>query len=186
MKRLFAAIHPRPDEEFIAIYRDLKAALSRHSIKWVEEENLHITIMFFGETEEVVVPRISDILHSVTGSHPDFAFRYQGVGIFGSAYHPRVIWVGVEPYEEVSRLIRILKKRLVSIGFPADRQNPVPHLTLGRIRSLQDHRIFQNILTHYQSVSSREMVAGNLILFESVLTRSGPEYRVIQSFPFKK
>jgi len=186
MKRLFTAIHPLPDPEFLIRFRELRAAMRWHRMKWVEEENLHITIHFFGETEEQKIPQINDLLQSEAGSQTVVSFRYRGLGIFGSSYQPKVIWAGIEPYEEVSLMISKVKEDLVQIGFSTDRQNPVPHLTLGRVRSIQDHRNFQNTIDRFQSISSREMIVRELILFESILSRSGPEYHVIQSFPFKQ
>jgi len=186
LKRLFAAIKATPNPEFIDSYRTLKHDLRKHSIKWVEEENLHITLKFFGETSEAVIPDICRVMDSVTVDLPDFSFRYEGLGIFGSNYNPRVIWAGIHPYEEVFQIIQQLKTKLTTIGFSADRQNPVPHLTLGRIRSLQDHTIFQAVLDSYKNIASAPMMAKKLVLFESILLRSGPEYHIIKSFLLKK
>ncbi|MFC2102354.1 RNA 2',3'-cyclic phosphodiesterase [Bacteroidota bacterium] len=186
MKRLFAAIKTTPDPEFINSYRSLRQALRSHSIKWVEEENLHITIKFFGETNEAMIPDICHVINSVAESVPDFSFSYEGLGIFGSSYKPRVIWAGIHPYEQVSQIIQQIKNELSAVGFSADRQNPVPHLTLGRIRSLQNRQAFQSLLDTHKQISSGSMMAEKLILFESILHRTGPEYHIIDSFPLKK
>jgi len=186
LKRLFAAIKTVPDQEFLETYRALQLSLRNNSIKWVEEENLHITINFFGETSEGLIPVISNVLNSIAASIPDFSFRYEGLGIFGSAYNPRVIWAAIEPYRELSNVIQRLKNELVVAGFSADRQNPVPHLTLGRIRSIQDRQRFQKVLDAYKMISSQPMMTRRLILFESILQHSGPEYHIIRSFPLKK
>ena len=186
MKRLFAAVKSHPDQGFINQYRILQQSLQHHTIKWVEEENFHITIKFFGETMEAGIPAICDVLKSVALSTPDFSFRFEGLGIFGSSYNPKVIWAGIQPHEEFSKMIIGLKHELESLGFPADRQNVVPHLTLGRIRSVRDRQHLQKVLDTHQQMSSQYMMAGKLILFESILFHSGPEYHRINSFPLKK
>ncbi len=186
MKRLFAAIKTQPDQEFINRFRALRQALMHHKIKWVEEENIHITIKFFGQTEESRIPVISDVLNSLAGSVGEFSFRFEGLGIFGSSYSPRILWVAIHPNEELSGMMKALQKELEVIGFPSDRQNAVPHLTLGRIRSLQDRHHFQKVLDSYRKISSQPMTAGKIILFESILMREGPEYQVVKSFPLKK
>jgi 2'-5' RNA ligase len=186
LKRLFAAIKTTPNPGYIDSYRSLQLALKQHSIKWTEEKNLHITLKFFGESSEGMIPNICCVIDSVASELTDFSFNYTGLGIFGSRYNPRVIWSGIQPYEEVSQIIQCLKNKLTTIGISDDRQNPVPHLTLGRIRSLQDRRLFQNALDLYKNLSSAPMMAKKIILFESILLRSGPEYHVIESFPFKK
>ncbi|MBE0646372.1 MAG: RNA 2',3'-cyclic phosphodiesterase [Bacteroidales bacterium] len=186
MKRLFAAISTIPDEGFISGYRNLKDALHPHKIKWVEEENLHITLKFFGETSEARIPDICRVVNSVAAELPQFSFNYEGLGVFGSSYNPRVIWAGIRPYDQVSQMIMTLKHELATIGFPADRQNPVPHLTLGRIRSLQDRVAFQKDLDSKKKISSGPMKAEKIVLFESILQPTGPKYLVIDSFPLKK
>lgn len=166
--------------------RALQHNLMIHKIKWVEEENLHITLKFFGETPEEKIPEISNILHSVASSSPAFTFRFEGLGIFGSSYNPKVIWAAVKPYEDLSFFIQLLKKGLVVAGFPEDRQNPVPHLTLGRVRTIKDARHFQKVLESNRTISSQPMSADTLILFESILRQSGPEYYVTESYSLKK
>ncbi|NQV01292.1 MAG: RNA 2',3'-cyclic phosphodiesterase, partial [Bacteroidia bacterium] len=176
----------QPDQEFINRLRGLKQALRHDKIKWVEEENMHITIKFFGETEVARIPAIGNVLGAVADSVKEFSFCYEGLGIFGSSYNPRVVWAGIQPYEELSRLMMSLKRELVPLGFPADRQNTVPHLTLGRIRSIHDRSQFQEALDSFKQISSQKMMADNLVLFESILLPSGPEYHKIDSFPLKK
>jgi len=157
-----------------------------HKIKWVEEENFHITLRFFGETPEEKIPEISKLLHSVALASSAFTFRFEGIGIFGSSYNPKIIWVAIQPYEDLSFLMRYLKKELVAAGFPADRQNPVPHLTLGRVRTIKDAKHFQKVLESNRIIFSQPIRVDALILFESILRQSGPEYRVIESYSLKK
>ena len=59
MKRLFAALKINPDAGFLTEYRNLQAAMKYQQIKWVEERNIHITLKFFGETQESEIPAIS-------------------------------------------------------------------------------------------------------------------------------
>ncbi|MFU8845056.1 MAG: 2'-5' RNA ligase family protein, partial [Bacteroidales bacterium] len=65
MKRLFAAIKVMPDEEFMRVFMTLKRDLKNEKIKWVDPENIHITLKFFGETPESKIPLINDVLSAV-------------------------------------------------------------------------------------------------------------------------
>jgi 2'-5' RNA ligase len=78
-----------------------------------------------------------------------------------------------------------VKSGLAASGFETDRQNLVPHLTLGRIKMLQDKILFQRIIERYKDLLSKDEMAGKMILFESILKPSGPVYIVQQVFPFK-
>jgi 2'-5' RNA ligase len=183
MKRLFAAIKIHPDAEFLATYQELKHELGHERIKWVEGHNFHVTLKFFGETEEQKIPEIGMVLKNRATMTPSFAIRLSGLGIFGSSYAPKVIWVGIDPYMELSMLIKNLHGDLAAIGFESDRQNPVPHLTLGRIKFLKDKVIFNRITDKLKTISSPLIRAGEIILYESILRREGPEYLILEKFP---
>jgi RNA 2',3'-cyclic 3'-phosphodiesterase len=185
MKRLFAAIEISPDNAFLDQYRKLKAQLRQEKIKWVEEHNLHLTLKFFGDTEEYRILDISRVLESVAGRMECFGFWLEGLGVFGSRYDPRVIWVGIRPYERLVSLMKETGEELKSIGYTPDRQNLVPHLTVGRIRELRDKFFFQKVIDENKKIISREMIVDSFLLFESILKKEGPLYLKLQKFPLK-
>ena len=104
MKRLFAAVKIHPSAEFLKTYNSLKSGLHFARITWVKPESIHVTLKFFGETEENRIPDISKILHEVAGRHQPFASELVNVGIFGSSYSPKVIWFGIEKSEPLKKL----------------------------------------------------------------------------------
>ena len=186
MKRLFAALKIHPDAEFLGKYRELKQELRHEQIKWVEEHNIHVTLKFFGETEERKIPEICSVLKRSASSAATFHLQLNRLGLFGSSYAPKVIWVGIEPFAELSFLMKNIHHDLKSIGFEPDRQNLVPHLTLGRIKFLRDKVIFNRTIEQFKSISSTQLFIGEMILFESILHREGPEYIALEKFPFTK
>jgi len=183
MKRLFAALKIKPDAEFLKKYRELKDALQFEQIKWVEEHNIHITLKFFGETDERKIPEIGMILKKRASVTPSINLQFAGLGIFGSSYAPKVIWVGIEPYAVISELMNGLHGDLRTIGFEPDRQNLIPHLTLGRIKFLKDKIIFNRTVDQFKTISSSRIHIGEVVLFESILRREGPEYLALTKVP---
>jgi RNA 2',3'-cyclic 3'-phosphodiesterase len=181
MKRLFIAIKALPDPAFVARFRMLRAALPPRSIKWVEEHNIHITLKFLGETEENKIPGINRVLASVAGRQPAFELSLSGTGIFGSAYNPKVIWAGIQPYETLVSLMKTVHEEMEPVGFPRDRQNLVPHLTLGRIKFVEDKGRFQNVISLYKNLTSEPWKVEAILLIESILKKEGPEYHVLQA-----
>jgi RNA 2',3'-cyclic 3'-phosphodiesterase len=186
MKRLFAAIKIQPDPEFMKQFHELKRQLSFEKIKWVEDHNIHITLKFFGETEESEIPGIKTALQKTASGNMSFGFCLRSVGIFGSRYDPRVIWTGIEPYDSLAILMKTIREDLRVAGFVPDRQNLVPHLTLGRIKEIRDKQHFQEVIGRYREMASKEMIAGEFLLYESILKREGPVYVALYSFPFQK
>jgi RNA 2',3'-cyclic 3'-phosphodiesterase len=181
MKRLFIAIRVVPDAGFLSQYRALKSSLSYEAIKWVEEQNIHVTLKFLGETEERIIPGINAVLEKTAESFPSFELALKGLGIFGSSYNPKVIWAGIHPYDKLVTLMQRVHEGLETEGFPRERQNLVPHLTLGRIKFLKDKRRFQSEIEKYKYISSESQVVDKIILFESNLKKEGPEYHVLKA-----
>ena len=184
MKRLFAAVRISPDENFLKSFRILRSGLRTESIKWVEEQKIHVTIKFFGETEERLIPGISESLKGISQNTPVLNFSLSGLGIFGSSYQPKVIWAGIEPYEQLSSLMKRTRKEMEKLGFESDRQNIVPHLTLGRIKFLKDKELFMKALDASRNIRTEPMMVQECILFESILRKEGPEYITLGKFSF--
>jgi len=186
MKRLFIAIKVSPDTAFLDQLHQLTSQLSNEKIKWVEEHNIHITLKFLGETEEGKIPDIIKAAADVANDTNVFNYSLKKLGVFGSSYDPRVVWVGIEPYAEIVTIMKDLREKMEPLGFEFDRQNLVPHLTIGRIKFLQDKKGFQEVIDQHKNISSLAMKADRLILFESILKKEGPEYHALQTFLLRK
>lgn len=184
MKRLFTAIKVIPDKKFIEQLHSLETSLRYERIKWVEDHNIHITLKFFGETDEKKIPGITAVLRNVAGTIKPFPLQLKGLGIFGSSYEPRVVWTGIEPYRELVDLMKQIHAELKTIGFEPDRQNLVPHLTIGRIRELRDRQLFQQVVEENKKIISAEMTIREIFLYESILKKEGPVYLKTAEFPF--
>lgn len=182
MKRLFAAVKIHPSPEFLKTYNSLKSGLHFTRITWVNPENIHVTLKFFGETEETRIPDISKVLHDVAKRHQPFTSELVNVGIFGSSYDPKVIWFGMEKAEPLKALGADVLKAVESIGWEHDRQNFVPHLTIGRIKNIPDKHLFQTIIDVYKKTRMQEVRVNEFHLYESILTREGPIYKVLETF----
>ncbi len=186
MKRIFAAIKIDPGEKFMKSFREIRSGLNSENIKWVEERNIHITIKFFGETNESLLPGISIALGKIAHNSGLLTFRLSGLGLFGSRYQPRVVWSGIDPVEPMTGFMKTVQKEMEKFGFESDRQNTVPHLSLGRIKFLKDKQLFQKVMDANREIHSDVIQTEECILYESILQKEGPRYIVLGKFPFGK
>lgn len=182
MKRLFVAIKIKANSNFLDLFDKLKKGLKHEKIKWVEVNNLHLTLKFFGETHEDKVQDIVQALYSGIENHEKFSLQISTLGIFGSRYKPKLIWSGLHNTEPLLKLVRSINNEIDKIGYFQDRQNFVPHLTLGRIKNLSDKNLFQDIISVYKDEYFQKALVMEIYLFESILTREGPIYKVIEKF----
>jgi 2'-5' RNA ligase len=182
MKRLFAAIKIHPANEFVRIYTELQNSLHDSKIKWVDVNNVHLTLKFFGETAESQIPVINNALHKVASENTMIELKLIHSGIFGSSYNPRVIWFGIDRNPVLEKLADDVLDAMENIGYERDRQNFVPHLTIGRIKYISDRKKFEEVIQRYKSVEIQQEKIDCFHLYESILRPQGPEYRVIDSF----
>ena len=182
MKRLFAAIKVHPTETFLAKYYALMRPLRGEAIKWVDPQNIHITLRFFGETPDQDIGGIAAALKRPAAGIPPFNLDICDTGIFGSSYKPRVIWFGIGQNEVLTTLAENIKHELAVIGLLPDSQNFVPHLTIARIKYLTDKKGFQRLIDLHQSGPIHKEEVKEFHLFESILRPQGPLYKIIESF----
>ena len=182
MKRLFAAVKVEPDNRMQDVYDQLRDGLAHEKIKWVEPHNIHLTLKFFGETPEEKTDDICGVLDEVAKRHQPFEIALKDIGIFGSSYNPRVIWFGMDNSKEIERLAIDTLNAMEEIGWPRDRQNFRPHVTVGRIKFIKDKRFFQQTLSKFKNIELQTVPVDRFYLIESKLRPQGPVYEVVEEF----
>jgi RNA 2',3'-cyclic 3'-phosphodiesterase len=182
--RLFAAIKIDPQEQFENTYEFLKQALDFNIIKWVDLKNIHLTLKFIGDTNPDEVPNIMSALASACEEIKQFELKISNTGVFGSNYNPKVIWFGIEANDMLQKLAQQVSSKLETVGILGDRQNFVPHLTIGRIREIKDKKYFQQLMGRFHEVELQNQLITGFDLYESILRREGPLYNVLETYNF--
>jgi 2'-5' RNA ligase len=104
------------------------------SLNWVDESRLHLTLKFFGEQAEDLVPRIGAAISDVSARHRRFALSMSGIGAFPNFRRARVVWMGIEREPRLELLHHDLEVACQDLGFELDGRAFRPHLTLARVR----------------------------------------------------
>ena len=176
--RLFIAIPIIADKSLHNTVLSLQNNLFDEKITFTDLQNIHLTLLFLGDISASLVPEINSIMEAVSYDHDPFTMEIKRLGIFGSSYDPKVIWVGAEPKEKLQSIHNDLALAMQKIGYRTDRQNFVPHLTLGRIRKLMDKRHFQISIEKHVDKTFQVMDVKEVVLYESCLTPDGPIYTI--------
>jgi 2'-5' RNA ligase len=184
MKRLFVAIHLRPSDTLLVLLASLKARLGHERINWVRPENMHLTLKFMGATPDFKIADINSSLEGAVKGLGAFSYTFDRIGIFGSRHDPRVLWLGMQERNHcLDRLAEAVINATDAIGFSRDRQNFVPHLTLGRIHRLSDKKLFSTIISSIPQTTYISGMVDEIVLYESVLQSQGPKYFVLERYP---
>ena len=176
--RAFLALEvPPPDREKIRKIIG-KFQGRQMPIKWVEFENLHITVKFLGEIDDNKKTVITAGLKEFCGFFPSFNTCLSGLGCFPSPRNPRVLWAGVSQSEEKMRLLAHgLEDLLAKHGVLREDKPFHPHLTFGRVKAFCK---IDDILD--QEFNGDPFTVDSLVLFKSQLRPEGPLYEVLERF----
>ncbi len=175
MHRLFVAI--RPPEEIRDLLID--AMDDSPALRWVGDEQLHLTLRFIGEVER---PMANDVAAALARTRfPGFELAVKGVGRFEQR-SGGALWAGVEPRAPVAELAAKVERACVSAGLEPERRAFHPHVTLARWNRRNADAVTAFERRHADLVSDPFPV-GEFVLFESHLSRHGPHYELVASYP---
>ena len=152
------------------------------NVKFVEKENLHVTLLFLGERAASEVNAAAETLSRCAGSCEPFTLSLQGAGYFGKGNHITTLWVGIaegnaklrELTETIARELHITQKG----------REFHPHVTMGRVRSGRNKEALLHKLSSLEDVKVGEVEVTQLTLKQSTLTPQGPLYADIHTADF--
>ena len=140
--RLFAGIPLSPEihQQFVAF---MKYHPSPHGIRWTSETNLHLTACFIGNTDEDSVEEIKQKLSQTAQIYSTFHLSFD-IFRFVPKRQPRMIWGQFKQSEVFAGVSDHLHQ---SLGLKKDYQDPIPHVTLARIKARMNFHIHSEKFT---------------------------------------
>ncbi|MCA6212745.1 RNA 2',3'-cyclic phosphodiesterase [Thermococcus bergensis] len=150
-------------------------------IKYVEPENLHLTLKFLGEITEEQAEDIKKLLEQIAKKHRKHIVRVKGIGVFPSYNYVRVIWAGLENDEEIKRMAKEIDDALFKLGFKREKDF-VSHITIGRVKFVKDKVELMLALKELANEDFGEFEVNAIELKKSTLTPKGPIYETIARF----
>ena len=153
-------------------------ALNPHisGLRWVPEEQLHLTLSFLGDVESSSEERLRLALCDVRV--PSFLLPLCGVGVFKSADRPSVVWAGVgKGHPHLFALHRRIQDAVLHAGLDADLKPFHPHVTVGRAKGVSLEMLRPFLQRNADSEFGIFNVTG-FELYSSVLAAEGATHRV--------
>jgi len=166
----------------------LQKILLKPVVRWVERQNLHLTLKFLGDVSPENLEQLADVLKAELVTYESFTMSVAGLGGFPSSRRPRIIWVGLEAPAALSTLQNGVDKITARMGYPLEERPFSPHLTIGRvgqgvtqadivrIRAAIEAMTIENLgIVHVDAVR----------IFKSDLRPGGPVYTPLYTLPIK-
>lgn len=187
MERIFLAIDiPEKIKEQINNFNEELKKLGVVA-NFVEKENLHINLKFFGDTEKKEKERINEKIKEVSENFNSFQLKAKDIDVFPNMNHIKVVWVGVEDKKDnLSNLQKELENEFEKIGIKKENRNFVPHITLCRVKSGKN---IDKLIKEIKKNKDKEFgnfEVKNINLMKSNLLPEGPKYIPEKVFELKK
>ena len=183
--RVFIAINFPPE---------IKKVLSRYEenfkelpAKWVEQENLHITLAFLGSITDKDIGEACIVAKSLADNKDGFKLNLESVEYGPTNKMPyKMVWLRGQKSKELSSLKNQLDQELVqAINFKPDHKGFSPHITLARINQMQLRVMDSEEIPEINEKLDLNFEVESIDVMESVLTKNGPAYTIIESFSLK-
>jgi 2'-5' RNA ligase len=176
MKRTFIAIDIPASPKINECLNTMSFRLAGEKIRWVDGNNLHLTLKFLGDTGEKRVSDIKIILKELTQNFSAFSITIRNVGVFKNLRNPRIIWLGIDACSELMLLNAEIESQISRLGFPAEERRFSPHLTVGRIKFLENNQGLLQIMKAFEEQVLHQFIVPEVTFYESILMKEGPEY----------
>jgi len=156
-------------------------------IKWVEPQNLHLTIKFLGNSTIKDLNTIVDHVQKEIQFFKDFQLSFHSFGAYPSVKNPKVIWVGCDSNEQLQRLFKIIEDISSNFNIPCEERLFSPHITLGRVKNIftkEESEVFTKTISQLRTIKFGTQDVNGFSLIRSDLRPSGPIYTPIYKFMF--
>ena len=151
-------------------------------VKWVAEENFHITLKFLGNVGEDRMDALCAAAQEAAKAGPSrFEMAFAEIGAFPNNRRPQVIWVGARKgEEEMAELARRLDDALAPLGFEREKKRFNAHVTIGRARSPRGLESLAEALQRAEAGDLSSETIESIAVMKSDLRPSGPIYSVVR------
>jgi RNA 2',3'-cyclic 3'-phosphodiesterase len=147
--------------------------------KWIEAENMHITLRFVGDIDGRTADDFASLLEGIQAK--PFALSIEGVGAFGGR-EPRVLWAGVTAGKELDALYRAHERAARAAGLEPDARDFKAHVTLARMRRARQQDVAR-FLEENGTLRMQPFTPERFVLLSARPGSGGGPYAVEAAYP---
>src|SRR5262249_40138814 len=185
--RTFIAVDIGPQVRGRVVALQDELAEAGADVKWVEPENLHVTLLFLGEVADREIPDVCRAVADVCRGHAGFAMSVEKFSCFGNPRRPRTLWVGVGTgAQELVAVHDAIEAALMKLGcYRREERSFTPHVTIGRVKSDRPNEALAAALAKKAGWKGGTVPVQEVLGMSSELRRDGPESTVLSRAPLK-
>lgn len=181
LKRLFIGISL--EEEICEYFYKVTMDFSKinKDIRVIPPQNIHITLKFLGNIKKDEVDIISNNIGLSLIGLKSFKFDLSRIlDGFPKTSAARILFGTVEKgSEEMENLFMKIKEGISKMGIDREEKKFIPHFTLARMKFPIN---FTDMVEDIKVEEFKDINCNKIILFESILSRKGPEYLIEKEY----
>jgi 2'-5' RNA ligase len=171
MVRAFIALElpPQIRERLKGAQDTLRTCPAR--LTFVDPALIHITLRFLGEVADRDIPRLEEVLNTITFSPFPVAV---GPVTVNNPKRPFTVWATIDDNGRGKELFRIVGDRLAPLGFARETRGFTPHATIARVKAPDPTLI--PVIRSLDGTGYGDCSISGMKLKKSTLTPRGPVY----------
>ena len=176
--RLFIAV-ALPEDIKVAL-REFQLYFTGEGIRFIPEENLHLTLHFIGDTPPEQLPELINKLTMVSNRNAGFTLTFQETAPGPKLNYPRLIWTRFQEHPAFNQLATELCQ--VTEAAPGALGKFIPHITLARFRKDLPK---PQALPVIREANLPDLQVQSFALWQSELRSPHPIYSILKEFPLQ-
>ena len=168
--------------EIVEMQKALRSCY-QEGVRWIEPQNLHITLIFIGKTNDSERRLISQELAKLSWEFQPIIFQIEQLE-FIPRVKPRILWLKLIPQDiKAKKLYKKACNSLLDMGIRLDFKEPQFHITLARIKKRLPNINPNHFLT--AELIKQKIEIEELALLESKLSSAGANYFPLEKFSLR-
>ena len=176
-RRLFFAI-PLNEKYTHLIRKYIQSYSELNQLRWIKEENLHVTMLFMGNVNAEYIPALIETAEGVFTAAPKFELTPENIIIKPSPGIPLMIWLKFKENYLFSSIHTQLKEEMKAFVETPEARKPIPHITLARIKN-------KNPVLLNPIEKLPKLIVDKIELWESITDSGGATYVNLKIFSLK-
>lgn len=179
-KRLFVA--STLPTHFTSEFKSYQPKLNLPNLRWMKEEDYHLTLAFLGYIDETQVEIIKQELAKIAKATDSFQLDYEGIIFAPPNISPWMVWAKFAYSEPYNLLVDQTFRALESYTTEQSRPDKIPHITLARF---EKGGLSKDQAPPQLNLKETSFTLRRLTLFQSLPLKSGSVYTNLAEFDLK-
>ncbi len=151
------------------------------NVKWVAQDNFHITLHFLGYLTNKEIKKVGEVLKNINNLNiKNIKANINGIDCFPHPGQAKILFLKIKQGSKELEKIQnnIAQKLNKKVNYKLEKRKWIPHVTVARFKNSK------NISINSFKEIKHSFLVNSIDLMESTLSRKGPTYSILKKYYF--